>query len=248
MTVPVRLPPVAGVHRLRLLVLDPAPRRWVTSRAFTVRVTRAALPMMRVDPCNGFLTAAHDGRRLWTLCLRAEGESHLNDGGRHRIGRVTSFTLRDRQVWMVRDTDVLVLDVSSDELLSPIPLGNGPNERAGAIASGPSGVWVLPSTIPPGFGLGEEIASTLIRIDPGTLTVTDRIPLPPSSNLATTGPHVGARNVWLPRVPIFPNDGKDVADYLRVNPATRDVARLAGGDTSDSPRAAPPASSPSAGA
>lgn len=227
---PVRLPTAAGVQRLRLLVLDAAARRWVTSRAFTVRITRAALPIVPVEPCDGFLTAAHNGRRLWTLCMPAEGESRLNDGGRHRIGRVTSFTLRDRQVWMVRDTDVLVLDESSDELLPPIPLGNGPNERAGAIASGPGGVWVLTSTVPPGFRLGDEVASTLIRIGPGTLTVTDRIPLPPSSNLAT-GPHVGARNVWLPRTPILRNDGRVVADYLRVNPATRDVTRLAGGDT-----------------
>jgi hypothetical protein len=229
-SVPVRLRGV-GAELLRLLVLDPAGQRWVVSRAFTVRVTRATLPMLPVEPCSGFLTAAHDGRRLWTLCLPAEGDSSLNDGGRHRIGRVTSFTLRGRQVWMVRDTDVLVLDGSSDELLAPIPLGNGPNERPGAIASGPSGVWVLASTVPPGFGLGDEISSTLIRIDPDALAVTDRIPLPPSSSLVASGPRVGARNVWMARVPIFPHDGRDIADYLRVNPATRAVTRLGGGDT-----------------
>jgi len=220
-SVPVRLPQ-AGVHRLRLLVLDPAGRRWVVSRTFTVRVTRAAFAMIRVEPCDGTLTAAHDGRRLWTLCARP-GSGSINDGGRrnHDIGPVSAFVLQGTRVWMLRDADVLPLDTTADELLRPIPVVGVPDEHAGVIAAGPSGVWVLSVTIPPSFGLGDPIPTTLSRIDPVTLTVTDRIALPPSSVLSPSGIHVGTRNVWITRTPIHPADGKGVIDYLRVNPVRR---------------------------
>ena len=198
-----------GTYRLRLLVHDPVGARRIPSATFTVRVRALNSAFIWVSPCDdGSLSVAHDGRILWELCSRADGAT-LRRTHHEDVGGATSFALAARRVWLLRGVDVLPLDASIDELLPTLPIVTGPGQRGSAIAAGASGVWVLVDSLTPSQDLASQ---ELVRIDPATAAVTDRIPLPTSPGLAVREIHVGTRRVWLPRYPIHPADGKDVVD------------------------------------
>jgi YVTN family beta-propeller protein len=205
-TIAVRGPPTgiattaAGVW---VVESDTSPTASVTSSVFADRIDpefdtpSGRVRIGNVIPSGPGVVAAR-GNSVWVapstgLLTRVNATTGKVGYQRDPNASPAGIAIGDRAVWLTDADADDVVRVGRTGLLTPIGVGSGPT----AITVGAGGVWVV-----------DSLDDAVVRIDPGSRSVTARIPVGPSP----AGIAFGAGSVWVA------NSGDGTV--TRINPKT----------------------------
>ncbi len=189
---------------------------WVTSQAGLFRIDPATGEAVNVLPHDYLFRAAPGHGALW-IATGSFGRVLRIDLQTSRVtaeidigaGPVTSLAMSEDAVWASAVSDLVRIDPATNEVAAHLRS----EETFGDVALGEGGLWVI-------AGADEEGA--VWRVDPATVEVQQKIPLP--------NPHfwneIKARDgaVWVTSSPTVHRNGAALVRLYRIDPSTGQIA------------------------
>lgn len=188
---------------------------WVTSDAGLYRIDLATSEAVNVLPEDYLFRVSSGHGALWITTgsdgrvLRIDPRSQtLTAAIDVSAGPVTDLAMSVDGVWASASSDLVRIDPVTNEVVARLR-----NDRGfGAIAFGPSGLWVI---------AGSSHDGEVWQIDPETSDVRQRTPLmnPGFWNEIAVGDDV----VWVTSSPTVREDGMALVHLHRIDPSTGDI-------------------------
>jgi Tol biopolymer transport system component len=188
---------------------------WVTSNTGLYRVDLATSEAVNVLPNDYFFRVSSGYGALWITTgsdgrvLRVDPQSQeLTAAIDVGAGPVTDVAVSEDGVWASASSDLVRIDPATNAVVDRL----GSDRGFGAIAFGPSGLWVI-------AGAGHD--GEVWQIDPATSDVQQRIPLANPSFWNTIA--VGDEAVWVTSSPTVHGDGTALVHLHRIDPSSGDI-------------------------
>jgi streptogramin lyase len=188
---------------------------WVTSDAGLYRIDLVTSEAVNVLPEDYLFRVSSGHGALWITTgsdgrvLRIDPPSQtLTAAIDVSAGPVTDLAMSEDAVWASASSDLVRIDPVTNEVVARLRSDRG----FGAIAFGPSGLWVI-------AGAGHD--GEVWQIDPVTSDVQQRIPLANPHFWNTVA--VGDQAVWVTSSPTVHEDGIALVHLQRIEPSTGDI-------------------------
>jgi streptogramin lyase len=188
---------------------------WVTSDAGLYRIDLATSEAVNVLPEDSLFRVSYGHGALWITTgsdgrvLRIDPRSQtLTAAIDVSAGPVTDLAMSEDGVWASASSDLVRIDPVTNEVVARLRSDRG----FGAIAFGPSGLWVIAEASREG---------EVWQIDPATSDVRQRIPLANPSFWNEIA--VGDDAVWVTSSPTVHEDGVALVHLYRIDPSTGDI-------------------------